>query len=408
MTQIEFVFNGNHSIIQCNKEEKVENICKRLSFVMSKSINSFIFIHDGEILNLDKELNELTKEDKVYISVYEICSSCGKILNNELIDDLLNVKSFIKESFMRLKDQINNLINGEIKDINYLNESLKNINIIINNIEDSYNKTNTQLNLIKYNQNKDKELKNESAKINEIVCIYNKLEDEIKLLHDYSKINNWSGDMNKSYMEAKININEKNVEIYINDKKIPFNYNYKTNERGEIKAKYIFKNPLTSLMCMFYECISLKLIDFSLFNSSNINDMNHLFYGCSSLKTVNFNSFNTKKVSNMSSLFQICTSLESLDLSSFNTINLNNMYRMFCGCSSLKSINLTSFNTNKVKDMSFLFAHCTSLTSLDLSSFNTTNIHTFGMSDMFFNCSSLKKDRIKISNSGCNILYFIK
>jgi len=38
-----------------------------------------------------------------------------------------------------------------------------------------------------------------------------------------------------SYMEGKNNINEMNMDIYINNKKIKFNYKYKSNEIGKIK-----------------------------------------------------------------------------------------------------------------------------------------------------------------------------
>jgi hypothetical protein len=75
---------------------------------------------------------------------------------------------------------------------------------------------NDRLNRIKftnYNNNsininndikKDKQLKNE------IICIYNKQENEINLLHDYSiNTNSWTDDGKKRYIEGKNNISEK-------------------------------------------------------------------------------------------------------------------------------------------------------------------------------------------------------
>ena len=51
---------------------------------------------------------------------------------------------------------------------------------------------------------KDKQLKNE------IICIYNKQENEINLLHDYSiNTNSWTDDGKKRYIEGKNNISEK-------------------------------------------------------------------------------------------------------------------------------------------------------------------------------------------------------
>ena len=61
---------------------------------------------------------------------------------------------------------------------------------------------------------------------NEIICIYNKQEDVIDLLHDYRLFNfTWNDDeFKKLYIDAKNNINGNNIDIYINDKKIEFNY----------------------------------------------------------------------------------------------------------------------------------------------------------------------------------------
>ena len=70
----------------------------------------------------------------------------------------------------------------------------------------------------------------------------------------------------------------------------------------------------------------------------------------------------------MENMFKGCSSLKSIDLSSFNTTNVNNMARMFSHCSSLESIDLSSFNTtnaNNVKDMSWMFWGCSSLKSID-------------------------------------------
>ena len=65
-----------------------------------------------------------------------------------------------------------------------------------------------------------------------------------------------------------------------------------------------------------------------------------MFYGCSSLKSIDLSSFNTTNVKDMSGMFWGCSSLESIDLSSFNTTNVNDMSCMFYRCSSLKRENI--------------------------------------------------------------------
>jgi len=258
----------------------------------------------------------------------------------------------------------------------------------------------------------------QKSKKNEIICTYNKKEKEsIDILYDFSlNIANglWNDEEKKLYEEAKSNINEKNIEIYINNKKIKFNYKYKSNKIGQIKVKFKLNKILSSSSYMFNGCSSLVSIDLSSLNTNHIFDMSWMFSGCCSLESINLSSFNTNKVTNMSYMFDGCSSLTSIDLSSFDTNKVNNMNYMFDGCCSLtsidlssfdtksvtnmsymfhenfslKSLNLISFNTNNVTDMSYMFDGCSSLESINLSSFNIKNV--INMSFMFYNCSTLK------------------
>ena len=370
MAEIVFQYEGKNIIIQCNKNQKMLDICNNLSNKINTNLDSLVFLYGGSQLKFDKKYEEITKENKIIILVYKIeneneyCSKCGRILNNKIIDDIISINNNINSSLIGLKSQIDNIINdiNNKKDIIYINSQLKNINYIINGMNEDIKKINNQLNQIKFipinniNNNKIKEDKIKENK-NEIICIYNKQDDEINLLYDYNydiSKSKWSEENKKAYIEAKNDINGKNIDIYINDKKIEFNYKYKSKERGDIKVKFIFNKLLTSTNRMFKDCSSLK----------------------------------------------------SADLSSFNTTNVNNMRAMLNMCSSLESINLSSLNTTKVKDMGYLFAGCKSLKSLDLSSFDTTNVND--MSLMFYECSSLKKGNVKISKNGGKIMDEIK
>ena len=240
----------------------------------------------------------------------------------------------------------------------------------------------------------DSILNNIKEQNNEINCIYNvdPNKDEIYLLNDYSlDVSKWYEKSKTKYLEAKsINkkIFEENIELYVDNKKIKFNFRYKIKDSREIKVKFKFKKVLTNTSFMFYNCSNLKKIDFSSFISRKVNDMNNMFAWCSSLKSIDLSSFNTNNVKDMSDMFYKCELLDLIDLSSFNTNNVNNMSCMFDYCSSLKSIDLSSFNTNNVKDMGSMFYSCSSLKSIDLSSFKTNNVNN--MSNMFHGCSSLK------------------
>ena len=58
-----------------------------------------------------------------------------------------------------------------------------------------------------------------------------------------------------------------------------------------------------------------------------------MFYGCSSLKELNLSSFNTSNVTDMAQMFNGCSSLIELNLSTFNTSRVIYKDKMFDGCS---------------------------------------------------------------------------
>ena len=94
---------------------------------------------------------------------------------------------------------------------------------------------------------------------------------------------------------------------------------------------------------MFYKLSNIEYIDFSKFNSAEVEDMNCMFYNCSSLKSIEFNNMNTSNVKNMASMFQDCVELTSLYLNSFNTSKTTCMNYMFSNCKKLTHLNLSSF-----------------------------------------------------------------
>jgi len=422
MAEAKFTYDGQDIILSCDKSQKMREICTNLSTKINVDINSLIFLYGESLLDLEKTFQEITKENSISIIAYklenkEICPKCGRIVNKELFDDIISSNNNVNSSLKGIKRQIEFIMTDIINkvDINNIISQLKNINILINNINEDIEKNNNKLSIIKLNDNNNiktnnnnKDNKKEEIMKNEITCIYNKQKDEINLLHDYSEdAKDWSKEeMKKSYIEGKNNINENNIDIYINDKKIKFSYKYKSNEKGNIQVKFIFNKLLTSTSYMFYCCSSLQSINLSSFNTTNVENMSCMFFKCFSLQSINLSSFNTTNVENMSCMFYDCSSLQSINLSSFNTTNVKYMNDMFAGCSSLQSINLSSFNTTNVKYMNDMFAGCSSLQSINLSSFNTTNVKY--MYGMFDGCSSLKRENVKIRSYGEKILNELK
>ena len=129
-------------------------------------------------------------------------------------------------------------------------------------------------------------------------------------------------------------------EIYINDKKIDFDYYYDFPKEGNYIIKYIFKKELLSTNFMFYNCYSIKTLDLSNINTKNVTNMEYMFNNCNSLISIDLSNINTENVTNMEFMFCKCNSLKAIDLSNFNTHKVTNMEYMFCDCSSLKTLNL--------------------------------------------------------------------
>ena len=189
-----------------------------------------------------------------------------------------------------------------------------------------------------------------------------------------------SSDLNKEEIKKLCN-------IYLNDKKIDFGFEYKFDKIGNYTFEFEFINLLTNTSNLFYNCKSLISLDFNKFKTNNITDMSDMFNGCSLLKSLDLSNFKTNQVTNMKNMFCDCTSLNSLDVSSFNTVYVTDMSNMFCNCDSLPSLDLSNFKTKSVETMNRMFYNCKSLNYLNISNFTTELVKN--MSEMFSLCSSL-------------------
>ena len=68
MVEVEFMFNGTKTTIQCNLEDKMKDIIKKYSSKFNKNIKDFFFLYGGNKVNeestLDEQINKLDKERK--------------------------------------------------------------------------------------------------------------------------------------------------------------------------------------------------------------------------------------------------------------------------------------------------------------------------------------------------------
>lgn len=135
----------------------------------------------------------------------------------------------------------------------------------------------------------------------------------------------------------------------------------------------------------------LTAIDFSQFDTSNVETMQNFLMGCSALTAVDFSSFDTSKVWNMQGLLYGCSSLTTVDASPLEMENVQNMSQMFYGCTNLTSVNTAGWNTGSAINMNYMFQNCTNLPEVDASAWDTKNVQY--MAQMFYNCPSLQKVR---------------
>ena len=273
------------------------------------------------------------------------------------------------------------------------------------------------LNINKYihgdNQNNSQNIDN-----NYIELILFNRDEEVKDLYFLDNAN-YTDENNVKHLHDNLKeLNDSNVDLYINDIKTKFKKHTKFS-LGNFKIKIIFKTQITDCKNMFYNCDYIKSIDLSNFDTKEVTDMSGMFRGCLNLRTINLKNFNTEKVNNMKCMFSNCKSLSSLDLSSFNTKNVTdmssmfggsftfsfnlltldlssfdtqnvtNMELMFSGCENIQKIIIPpTFTTSKVISMWGMFEDCKNLNSLDLSSFDTKNV--YDMSSIFSRCRNLK------------------
>ena len=211
MAEAKFTYEGQDIIIQCNENQKMKEICTNLSNKVNVDINSLIFLYGGTKLNLEKTFKEITKENKISIIVYkyeneEICPKCGRILNNEIINEIISSNNNVNSSLKGIKRQIELImidLNNKV-DINDIISQLKNINILINNINEDIKKMNNKLNRIQLNDSIIIKSNNTNNKKEE------KLESE-----------NDSNDFENKLDKQMYNIEEKIIVKKINNHYIP-------------------------------------------------------------------------------------------------------------------------------------------------------------------------------------------
>ena len=170
-----FTLDGVDVTIQCSKEDKIKDICQKFANKVQKNINSLLFLYGGNKLNFNLAFKDQANSidngnNEMKVLVYKLeyeefkCPKCGEkiMLNKEKIDEIIQINNKINDSINGIKLQLENIIKNSSD--NLLNIQLKNINMIINIINEDISKNNKKLDKLGINVD---DLKTEKEKENE-------------------------------------------------------------------------------------------------------------------------------------------------------------------------------------------------------------------------------------------------
>ena len=152
-----------------------------------------------------------------------------------------------------------------------------------------------------------------------------------------------------------------------------------------VQIKNNYDTSTTDWFQRYYQ--NHNLVFFPLIDTSNVETMRQAFRECIHLLKVPAITISTL-CTNTGWMFGNCASLREIDFTNFNTSNVTNMDYMFFRCFTIYKETMP-FNTSKVSTMEHMFEDCWNLVELDLSNFTSEAITT--CANMFYNCRSLTK-----------------
>ena len=268
------------SKIKCNKCNKSKNETHNNEFYICLKCNNNLCplcksIHDKnhDIINYDNKNYICNKHNEIYTKYCcnkNICMECeNEHKNHKSIyygDILPNINDDIKEYIYKLRKEIEEIKNKINNIFNNIMDNIEEYYKIYNNIINNYKKKKKNYEIIQNinefnNYNKiiikdiEQIINNEdiNIKFKNIINIYYKINTnnnnnnyiigefeikennkEIRIINSVEQSKVKLKDKNKNKYKNEEEIKE-NIEIIINDKKIPFNYFYKFKEKENIK-----------------------------------------------------------------------------------------------------------------------------------------------------------------------------
>lgn len=150
-----------------------------------------------------------------------------------------------------------------------------------------------------------------------------------------------------------------------------------------VNVAIVVTNKMTTLQQAFQDCLSLRFIDVSSWDTSNVTLFQNLFNNCRSLRRIKgINSLNTKKVTNMNLVFGSCYMLEDVDISNWSYDALSSNQMMFSSTrfisriefdESLSVMSAQMFNSSLPLCTTFIFHSVIPPSMANVNAFGTIN-----------------------------------
>ncbi|WFR75142.1 MucBP domain-containing protein [Lactococcus lactis] len=141
--------------------------------------------------------------------------------------------------------------------------------------------------------------------------------------------------------------------------------------------KIVFDGPVNSrpeLDYLFFDLENVtEIVNLNLLDTSGATRTRGMFQNMKSLKSLDVSHFDTSNVWLMSSMFQ-GVGVETLDLSSFDTSNATMIGALVAMCPNLKKLDASSISLSSESRASSLFAHNPLLEEINFSSIDLTNL----------------------------------
>ena len=377
----------------CDKCENDKHNKHRIDFFKTISPNN-IFIK--KIKSINYELNEkVAKFNKELKDLTEFINKISKNIQNDL-KILLSIINNVVEDY-------------NLKRRNY--QSIQNIKNIYKTIDET--PIFEKIDLFLQNTNT-------SRKLGYLLDIYKKmyLEDtgnlnnldfnNSKVNGNYNKIKN--EEIKKELIKPKPKNNNNDSSREFMDLKYSVNLNKLIDNKIKIFGKKFVENNSENCLIIAngkeYELsehftiqkndLKNNELEIRIIQIKAVTDMSYMFHADSGESPIyitsisNIRNWNTTFVTDISNLFYNCTFLTSIpDISNWNTESLTNISNLFYHCISLTSIpDISKWNTENITNMSYLFYDCKLLKSLpNISLWKTSKVTD--MHGIFCNCTSL-------------------